>query len=52
MGMCSRCWQADPDRPLVRIDNLIARLHEPPPPWLHDFVGYLAARYYPGGPPR
>jgi hypothetical protein len=42
--MCSRCWQADPDRPLVRGENLIARLEEPPP-WLREFVAYLAARH-------
>jgi site-specific recombinase XerD len=45
--MCSRCWQADPDRPLVRGENLIARLEEPPP-WLREFVAYLAARHSPG----
>ena len=47
LGMCSRCWQADPDRPLVRGENLIARLQEPPP-WLGEFIGYLAARHSPG----
>jgi site-specific recombinase XerD len=45
--MCSRCWQADPDRPLVRGENLIDRLEEPPP-WLGEFVAYLAARHSPG----
>jgi len=47
LGMCSRCWQADPDRPLVRGENLIVRLQEPPP-WLSEFIGYLAARHSPG----
>lgn len=45
-GMCSRCWQREPDRPLVRGANLIAGLDEPPP-WLPDFVGFLAARHGP-----
>jgi site-specific recombinase XerC len=44
LGMCSRCFQKDPDRPFVRGENLIARLVEPPP-WLRDFVGHLAARH-------
>jgi site-specific recombinase XerD len=43
-GMCSRCWQRHPDRPYVRAENLILRLPEPPP-WLTDFVAYLAARH-------
>ena len=47
LGMCSRCWQADPDRPVVRGENLIARLEEPPP-WLREFVAYLSARHSPG----
>jgi len=46
LGMCSRCWQRDPDRPLVRGANLIAGLDEPPQ-WLPDFVGFLAARHGP-----
>ncbi len=45
-GMCSRCCQRDPDRPLVRGANLIAELDEPPA-WLADFVGFLAARHGP-----
>jgi hypothetical protein len=46
LGMCSRCWQADPDRARVRGDNLITELDQPPP-WLSEFVDYLAARYCP-----
>ena len=46
LGMCSRCWQADPDQRLVRGENLIDRLEEPPP-WLGEFVAYLAARHSP-----
>jgi integrase len=42
--MCSRCWQRHPDRPFRQVDNLIARLDDPPP-WLRDFVTYAAARH-------
>ncbi|WP_343709879.1 integrase [Mycobacterium sp.] len=45
-GMCGRCWQRHPDRPFVRGDSLTARLAEPPP-WLDDFVAYLAAHHCP-----
>ncbi len=47
LGMCSRCFQRDPDRPFVRGEHLIAEL-EQPPPWLAEFVAFLAARYAPG----
>lgn len=46
LGMCNRCFEADPDRPLVRGEHLIATLPDPPP-WLGDFVFFLAARYAP-----
>lgn len=46
LGMCSRCFQRDPDRPFVRGEHLIAEL-EQPPPWLAEFVVFLAARYAP-----
>jgi hypothetical protein len=29
--MCSACWQRHPDRPFVRVTNLIASLADPPP---------------------
>ena len=45
--MCNRCLEADPDRPLVRGEHLIAQL-EAPPPWLEgDFVDFIAVRYAP-----
>jgi hypothetical protein len=44
LGLCSPCWQRDPDRPFIRADNLITRMAEPPP-WLHEFVAHLAARH-------
>lgn len=46
LGMCSRCFQRDPDRPLVRGEHLIAELADPPE-WLEGFVAYLAARHCP-----
>lgn len=46
LGMCNRCFEADPDRPLVRGEHLIATLPDPPP-WLGDFVLFLAGRYAP-----
>lgn len=46
LGMCSRCFQRDPDRPLVRGEHLIAELADPPE-WLQGFVVYLAARFCP-----
>jgi len=44
LGLCSACWQRHPDRPFVRGQHLAARLAEPPP-WLGEFIGYLAARH-------
>ena len=46
LGMCSRCFQRDPDRPLVRAEHLIAELSDPPE-WLQGFVVFLAARFSP-----
>jgi site-specific recombinase XerD len=40
--MCSRCWQRHPDRPFVRVENLAARL-ENPPSWLRDFAAQVAS---------
>jgi site-specific recombinase XerD len=46
LGLCSRCWQGNPDRAFVRGANLAAELTDPPG-WLGEFVGYLAARHNP-----
>lgn len=46
LGLCSACWQRNPDRAAVRADNLAAALADPPP-WLSDFAGYVAARHNP-----
>lgn len=46
LGMCSSCWQANPDRPFVAGNHLAARLDDAPP-WLGDFIAYLAARHSP-----
>jgi len=43
-GMCSACWQRDPDRPFIRMSNLAAQLDDPPP-WLGEFAAYLAERH-------
>lgn len=45
-GLCSTCWQHQPDRAFIRANNLAAQL-EDPPSWLSDFAGYVAARHYP-----
>jgi site-specific recombinase XerD len=41
LGLCSACWQRRPDRPFVRVANLIADL-EHPPDWLNDFAAHVA----------
>lgn len=46
LGLCSPCWQRNPDRAAVRAANLAAALADPPP-WLSDFAGYLASRHNP-----
>ena len=51
LGMCSRCFQRDPDRPLVRAEHLIAELSDPPE-WLQGFVVFLAARLARAAPRR
>jgi site-specific recombinase XerD len=43
-GLCDACWQRHPDRPFIAMNNLAARL-ENPPAWLGEFVAYLAARH-------
>ena len=45
-GMCSRCWQRDPQRPFVQGEHLAARL-EDPPSWLDAFVADIAEVYSP-----
>ena len=44
LGLCSPCFQRDPNRPLIRAENLIARMSNPPD-WLLDFAAHLAARF-------
>ncbi|MEV7230915.1 hypothetical protein AB0M79_28415 [Polymorphospora sp. NPDC051019] len=39
--------QRQPDRALIRAENLIGRLSEPPE-WLLDFAAHVAARFNPG----
>jgi hypothetical protein len=39
--MCSACWQRRPDRPFVRVANLITELNDPPD-WLNDFAAHVA----------
>ena len=46
-GMCSRCWQRHPQRPLVQGEHLAARL-EDSPAWLDEFVAHVAEVYSPG----
>jgi hypothetical protein len=37
LGLCSGCYQRQPDRPFIRVHGLIAALPDPPP-WLTDFA--------------
>ena len=46
LGMCSLCWQKNPDRAVVRGEHLIAELDDPPV-WVPDFVDFLAGRHCP-----
>lgn len=46
LGMCSPCWQRHPDRPFIRVANLIAALADPPP-WLADFAAHVAGPHCP-----
>lgn len=39
LELCSPCYQRHPDRPIVRAENLIARL-EQPPDWLRGFTAH------------
>jgi len=44
LGLCSACWQRNPDRPIVQGENLIGELDDPPG-WLREFLADLAARH-------
>lgn len=44
LGLCSACWQRNPDRPVIQGENLIACLVEPPA-WLREFIAELAGRH-------
>jgi site-specific recombinase XerD len=44
LGLCSACWQRNPDRPFVQGENLAAKLADPPQ-WLREFIAELAARH-------
>jgi site-specific recombinase XerD len=46
-GMCARCWQRHPDRPLLQAERIIARLDQPPE-WLAAFAVFAADRHCPG----
>jgi len=46
LGMCSLCWQKNPDRAVVRGEHLMTELAAPPV-WLLDFVAFLAGRHCP-----
>lgn len=43
-GMCDRCWQRHPDRPLVQAEGILTRL-EDPPEWLPAFAVFAADRH-------
>jgi hypothetical protein len=45
-GMCSRCWQRNPQRPFVQGEHLAERLDDPPV-WLGDFIAHVAEVYSP-----
>lgn len=47
-GLCSRCSQADPDRPFRYAASLAQRM-APAPQWWNPLVEFTTARYYPGG---
>lgn len=44
LGMCSRCWQRDADRPLRMGERVMAALADPPD-WLPGFITYVADRH-------
>lgn len=45
-GLCSRCWQRDPQRPFVQGEHLAARL-EDPPVWFDQFIVHVAEVFSP-----
>lgn len=45
-GLCSRCWQRDPQRPFVHGEHLAARL-EDPPVWFDQFIVHVAEVFSP-----
>lgn len=47
LGLCSACWQRNPDRPVIQGENLITELADPPA-WLREFIADLAARHCAG----
>lgn len=46
LGLCARCWQANPQRPFVTAAGLAARLDDPPA-WLADFAAFAATGFAP-----
>lgn len=44
LGLCSPCFQRRPERPLIRAENLIASLPDPPE-WLLDFAAHVSTRF-------
>jgi site-specific recombinase XerD len=46
LGLCGRCWQRHPGRPIVAVGNLISRLDDPPG-WLGEFAAHVAAGFTP-----
>jgi hypothetical protein len=47
LGLCSACWQRNPDRPFIQGASLTASLPEPPD-WLGGLITHLAGSYSPG----
>jgi hypothetical protein len=47
-GLCSRCNQADPDRPFRYASSVAGRMSTVPP-WWEDLATFAAARHHPGG---
>lgn len=47
LGLCSPCYQRQPDRTLTRAENLIASLPDPPD-WLLDFAVHVSTRFNAG----
>lgn len=43
-GMCARCWQRHPDRPIAQAERMTARLADPPE-WLAAFTVFTSQRH-------